>query len=358
MALLCIPQSEFVSFAFSTIPTCPFLILQEFFIYLFELGLVRDLRSKVSEMLPLRQFPSHLLHIALDIARFRLGDYIHSGKPVEKSSRQFLKVFFHSKGIEMVNLTCSSIVHSRKVRSTVPAFYKDREPPIISYKYSKPIGPTIFNFRQVAREHDINDPCSGLCTCKCSGSKFVYKPLGHVITGDLRIISSRKLRTLIAKGPNFREQNNIDWDLCYKLCLEGIDRYRKKWTSKEKVSLSTLSEWTCTVKSLLKRKIQCLRIRTQYTWKRHVLRDRKFKEALDKLHENYVLVPADKACNNVIVVCKHYYKQVLTKELTSSSTYSRRKERVEDLVEAHDSYMLEHNIAIPEDSLLLATKTT
>ena len=56
----------------------------------------------------------------------------------------------------------------------------------------------------------------------CSGSKFVYKPLGHVITGDLRIISRRKLRTLIAKGPNFREQNNIDWDLCYKLCLEGI----------------------------------------------------------------------------------------------------------------------------------------
>ena len=78
-------------------------------------------------MLSLRQFPSHLLHIALDIARFRLGDYIHSGK-----------VFFHSKGIEMVNL--SSIVHSRKVRSTVPAFYKDREPPIISYKYRKRIG--------------------------------------------------------------------------------------------------------------------------------------------------------------------------------------------------------------------------
>ena len=84
---------------------------------------------------------------------------------------------------------------------------------------------------------------------------------------------------LIAKGPNFREQNNIDWDLCYKLCLEGIDRYRKKWTSKEKVSLSTLNEWTCTVKSLLKRKIQRLRVHAQKTRKRHVLRDRKFKEA-------------------------------------------------------------------------------
>ena len=51
----------------------------------------------------------------LDVTRFILGDYEHSGKPVEKSSRQFLKVFFHSKGIEMVNL--SSIVHSKKVLS-------------------------------------------------------------------------------------------------------------------------------------------------------------------------------------------------------------------------------------------------
>ena len=53
------------------------------------------------------------------------------------------------------------------------------------------------------------------------------------------------------------------------------------------------------------------------------------------------------------MVCKHYYKQVLTKELISSSTYSCRNESVEDLIEAHDSYMLEHNIAIPEDGLKL-----
>ena len=97
------------------------------------------------------------------------------------------------------------------------------------------------------------------------------------------------------------------------------------------------------MKSLLKHKIQRLRVRAHKTRKRHVLRDRKFKEALDKLHDNYVLVPAEKACNNVIVVCKDYYKQVLTKELVYQHNYSCRKERVEDLIEAHDSYMLEHN---------------
>ena len=45
-------------------------------------------------------------------------------------------------------------------------------------------------------------------------SSFLYKSLGHVITGDLRIITNKKLRELVSKGPNFREQNNINWDLC------------------------------------------------------------------------------------------------------------------------------------------------
>ena len=109
-----------------------------------------------------------------------------------------------------------------------------------------PIGPTIFNFRKVAREHDINEPLNNQCACK--QSNFLYQPLGHVITGDLRVIKNKKLRNLIAKGPNYREQNNIDWDLCHKLCMDGINKYRKWWVNREKVALSVLNEWTCHVK--------------------------------------------------------------------------------------------------------------
>ena len=39
------------------------------------------------------------------------------------------------------------------------------------------------------------------------------------------------------------------------------------------------------------------------------------KDTLHKLHANYVLVPADKAANNVIIVCKKYYIDTLVKEL-------------------------------------------
>ena len=80
--------------------------------------------------------------------------------------RNFLRVFFHSKGIEIVNL--SSTMHSKQARLAIPDFFHDKDLPIISYTYTKQIGHTIFNFRKVAREHDINEPLSNQCACKQS----------------------------------------------------------------------------------------------------------------------------------------------------------------------------------------------
>ena len=39
----------------------------------------------------------------------------------------------------------------------------------------------------------------------CKDSKYVYPAAGHVITGNLKIISDSRIRSIIAKSPN------IDW---------------------------------------------------------------------------------------------------------------------------------------------------
>jgi hypothetical protein len=46
---------------------------------------------------------------------------------------------------------------------------------------------------------------------------------------------------------------------------------------------------------------------------------------IDNIHDKYVIVPADKASNNIVFVCKSYYFECLIKELginnnTSSNT--------------------------------------
>jgi hypothetical protein len=41
---------------------------------------------------------------------------------------------------------------------------------------------------------------------------------------------------------------------------------------------------------------------------------------LRRLHDNFVLVPADKASNNIVLVCKKYYYECLLNELGITST--------------------------------------
>ena len=51
-------------------------------------------------------------------------------------------------------------------------------------------------------------------------------------------------------------------------------------------------------------RIRKLKGQPQKTRKRQLLRTAARVKNLEELHEKYVLVPADKAANNVIVVCK------------------------------------------------------
>ena len=69
--------------------------------------------------------------------------------------------------------------------------------------------------------------------CECSSSKFCYSPAGHFGTGDLKLIEDIKLRKLIAKGPNYREQNNINWNVNSELCKEAVSKYKVKWLKKK-----------------------------------------------------------------------------------------------------------------------------
>ena len=50
-----------------------------------------------------------------------------------------------------------------------------------------------------------------------------------------------------------------------------------------------------------------------------VFSDTDVTEHLADLHNRYVIVPADKASNNVVFVCKTYYFECLQRELVDSS---------------------------------------
>ena len=48
---------------------------------------------------------------------------------------------------------------------------------------------------------------------------------------------------------------------------------------------------------------------------------RHLKKGILEFHRKYVLVPADKAANNVVVVCRLHYVNTLKQELDGTKTY-------------------------------------
>ena len=78
-----------------------------------------------------------------------------------------------------------------------------------------------------------------------------------------------------------------------------------------------------------------------------VLQNVDVKACLSDLHNKYVFVPADKAPNNIIIICKRYYLETLIKELgldncstpTRNSTYTSCQMSPEDIVNTHNTFM-------------------
>ena len=81
--------------------------------------------------------------------------------------------------------------------------------------------------------------------------KFCYKPQGHVINADLKVIENAKLRELVAKGPKYREPNRVNWKATGTMFLESIDLYARHWSKREQVDLKYLPEWKDQLKELV-----------------------------------------------------------------------------------------------------------
>ena len=59
------------------------------------------------------------------------------------------------------------------------------------------------------------------------------------------------------------------------------------------------------------------------------------KQGIQEFHRTYVLVPADKAANNVVVVCRLHYINTLKQELDGTTAYQETDSDGMSVVNAH-----------------------
>ena len=103
------------------------------------------------------------------------------------------------------------------------------------------------------------------------------------------------------------------------MILDSTDIYMEQWSKREQVDLKYLSEWKDQIKELVVERISSLKEKIRSP-KQKIVDDPDVKDTLSKLHDDFVLVPEDKATDNVIFVCKKYCIETSIKEFDINTT--------------------------------------
>jgi hypothetical protein len=229
--------------------------------------------------------------------------------------KHLLPIFFHNKGLEFIRL--KKILHNPDVISKLPDQLQAEDPPSIIYNLTPTIRSKIFNYRETVNAIDINDQLTygtNLPSCDCHNSPFIDADHGHIMTGDLRIIENQHLRKLISKGPNYREPRSINWNKCKEAVENGTDTYANTLSVKHNLRYTDIVPWRNEVLQKVDAKIASLKRNIKYHKVNPILKQSDVIEYLQDLHSKFVMVPIDKAANNVSIICKRFYVEVILKE--------------------------------------------
>ena len=94
------------------------------------------------------------------------------------------------------------------------------------------------------------------------------------------------------------------------------------------MDLRVLNEWEHKVNECTAWRIRLLRGKHINRRKQHVLKSRRHLDYLHEFQRKFVLVPADKAANDVIVVCKKYTWKLFSGSLIQQVRMSVKIETV------------------------------
>ena len=94
---------------------------------------------------------------------------------------------------------------------------------------------------------------------------------------------------------------------------DSIDLHAEQQSKREQVDLKYLSEWKDQIKELVVERITSLKEKIRSP-KDKIPNGSDLKDTMRRLFDDFVLVPADKAANDMIVLCKKYYIQILFRQ--------------------------------------------
>ena len=277
-------------------------------------------------------------HYILDIIDTK---FLKPSEVIKKTPpKNVVTIRFVNKGLDELHV--NSIFHAPEVVALLPDKLQIQENvPVCTMKLDTPIRNKILNYQETVSSLNVmvDDDVSfvqNLPTCDCMNSEFCDSHHKHIVSGDLRIISNPKLRKLLSKGPNYREPKTLNYNKCKQAIESAISSSIVNLAEKYALTAADFSSWKKKIIELVDKRLKILKSKRVPSTTKPSLQDEDVQTALKDLHEKFVVVPIDKASNNVAIICKRFYIQKLLDEVgvpgDNSPTYKLSNKNSADII--------------------------
>ena len=118
----------------------------------------------------------------------------------------------------------------------------------------------------------------------------------------IKIISDSRIRYTVSKGPKYRFPSRIDFKKCREEIASALNDFGNRWCKREYVEPDALKEWKVSIFKIVDQRIKFYSQNTYLLPPKPKSTFRHLKQGIQDFRRKYVLVPADKAANNVVVV--------------------------------------------------------
>jgi len=238
-------------------------------------------------------------------------------KQVNKQN-EYVKFNYPSRGCSMINL--HTVLKDKSLLRLLPAGCVSKNTVLnLVYIYNPPLSRQLYNYSKVLKNltlAKLKDVVTG--SCECVGSNFRYTPLSHVMTGDNEFISHDGLRQFFKKGAKYREPKVLNWEEIVESAHIGVTALIERKCRKLSKQPADFQAFYHRFMMIVGNRISYFRgnLRASIGNTSPPLKfNTECRDQLRKLHEHFVIVPADKASNNYVYICKKLYLSAIASEL-------------------------------------------
>ena len=101
----------------------------------------------------------------------------------------------------------------------------------------------------------------------------------------------------------------------------ALNDFGNRWCKREGVEDNDLKEWKRSIFTIVDKRIKFYSQNINLLPPKPKSLFRHLKQGIQEFHRKYVLVPADKVANNIVVVCRLHYVNTLKQELDGTRAY-------------------------------------